>query len=188
MMGDEIFKRSFRDTKRDIYFWFRYRRSGIDWLDRYFRQIINIRKLPYYSGGDKEQFSEPKFEQIRGHYLVRMVHNALRDNYEKGKTPHTRVQKYLLEHDPHTYASELPVFSAKLKMSGFIDLIRVLDFPNEIVEIVDFKPGGSERGVEVQLQRYRYLLAERLQVEPEKLKIAWLSEEGYYKEKEAEIL
>lgn len=183
----EIHKRSFSVGNDDIkiWFWYRWRETGINWVDKYLQEIQNLSKVPLYSGGE-EHFENVKFKQIRGSYIVKLTNKALSDKNEKKKTAHTRVEKYLLENDPHTIAVEVPVWSYSKGLSGFIDVLRVTDFPEEKIQILDFKPNNSEHGVGEQLQRYRTLLSERMMIPRQEIDIGYFSEKGFYIERKEE--
>jgi len=68
--------------------------------------------------------------------------------------PHSAIQKYFIENDKLSVATELPVRSSKYNVGGFIDLLRY-DPKNNIVEIMDYKRGGDKYGVAQQLWKYR---------------------------------
>lgn len=54
-------------------------------------------------------------------------------------TSHGSVLSFLLNFDPRMIASEVPVYSQELKMTGHIDLVRIS--PDDMIEVLDFKPG-----------------------------------------------
>lgn len=184
---DKIFKRPFLHPSRDIWYWFRYRNSGIKDLDDYFRSLMKIPNKPIYlpSGGQVEYFDKIRWTQIRGSYIPDMCRKALGRRDFRGQQAHTKVEKHFLEMDPATVASEVPVTSEKWKLNGFIDLVRVLDPVEPVYEILDYKPPGTEGSVEQQLKRYQLLLAEILGIEDrEQIKLGYFSDAGYYRVKE----
>lgn len=54
-------------------------------------------------------------------------------------TSHGSVLSFLLNFDPYMVASEVPVYSEELKVTGHIDLVRLT--PDRTVQVLDFKPG-----------------------------------------------
>jgi hypothetical protein len=54
-------------------------------------------------------------------------------------TSHGSVLSFLLNFDPYAVASEIPVYSEELKMTGHIDLLRMT--PEGTIQVLDFKPG-----------------------------------------------
>lgn len=54
-------------------------------------------------------------------------------------TSHGSVLSFLLNFDPQSVASEVPVYSEELKLTGHIDLLRLRS--DATVEVLDFKPG-----------------------------------------------
>jgi hypothetical protein len=66
--------------------------------------------------------------------LLKLVKKVTRSS-----TSHGSVLSYLLNFDPNSVASEVPVYSEELKLTGHIDLLRLR--PSSTVEVLDFKPG-----------------------------------------------
>ncbi|WXG43504.1 MAG: PD-(D/E)XK nuclease family protein [Promethearchaeati archaeon SRVP18_Atabeyarchaeia-1] len=54
-------------------------------------------------------------------------------------TSHSSVLSFLLNYDPFAVASEIPVYSEELKMTGHIDLLRMTS--EGAIQVLDFKPG-----------------------------------------------
>lgn len=88
-----------------------------------------------------------------------LVEHAKAANYdEQGKFQHRIVQRYLMDNDVLSFASEVPVWDDELH--GHIDLIRVIN--GDMLEIADFKPkASSEKKAASQLYRYCHLLSKR---------------------------
>ena len=97
-----------------------------------------------------------KYKEIKKSPLCAM---ALAANYRgKGDKQHDTVQAYFLARDPHTIATEAPVWGED--MEGSID---ILQFDGKI-SILDFKPGCHKcvEAAMTQLYWYRKLLAAHL--------------------------
>lgn len=86
---------------------------------------------------------------------------ALKSDYRlRGSFQHAFVQKYFLENDPYTIATEVPVWDEKL--SGHIDLLRL--FPGKI-QVPDFKPEAhKEKKAGSQVYNYIILLSKALRL------------------------
>lgn len=54
-------------------------------------------------------------------------------------TSHGSVLSFLLNFDPNSIASEIPVYSEELKLTGHIDLLRLRS--DATIQVLDFKPG-----------------------------------------------
>lgn len=75
-----------------------------------------------------------------------------------GKNQHFILEQYFLKKDQYTLATEVPVWSEKYNMSGFIDILRV---KNKRIQICDFKPYAHREKKEkalTQLWYYREML------------------------------
>jgi len=66
--------------------------------------------------------------------LLKLVKKVTRSSVSHGS-----VLSFLLNFDPKAIASEVPVYSEELKLTGHIDLLRMR--AGEGVEVLDFKPG-----------------------------------------------
>jgi hypothetical protein len=53
-------------------------------------------------------------------------------------TSHGSVLSFLLNFDPYAVASEIPVYSEEMKITGHIDLLRMT--PGGTIQVLDFKP------------------------------------------------
>jgi ATP-dependent exoDNAse (exonuclease V) beta subunit len=71
--------------------------------------------------------------------LLREYHRSRNDlSYSAG---HDIMKEFLLN-DPNTIAIEVPVWSERYRLTGHIDLIRVVD---GVVHVCDYKPGPLEQ-------------------------------------------
>lgn len=86
---------------------------------------------------------------------------ALKSDYRlRGSFQHSFVQKYFLENDPYTIATEVPVWDDKF--SGHLDFLRI--FPEKI-QVPDFKPDAhKEKKAGSQIYSYIILLAKALKL------------------------
>lgn len=182
--GRKIYKRPFSHVKRGIWYWFRWKPSGVEKVDNYFKHLMEIKNLQIFRGGVMdEQFDKLKFKQVRGHYLPKLTKTALNHPELGGVSAHTKVQKYLLAHDSYTVGTEVPVNSRKYMLSGFIDIVRVVDEDEPILEVLDYKPGAHiEYDCSGQLSRYRTLLSSKMRIK--NIRVGFFDENGIYMEKE----
>lgn len=153
----EINKRAILHPQRGIWYWYRWKMSSNKRLNDYMAQWQD-KTFEYATWGKLEFFEKLNLKKVPS-VLPEMVKMALADPKLQGVSNHTKVQKFLLEHDPFTVAAELPLSSPKRGVTGFIDIVRVLD---DRIEILDYKPPGTNKGVEKQLQRYRVLLNDEI--------------------------
>lgn len=145
---------------RNLWYHFRFKKSGVPDIDSYMNKCFVQPPEIYKSGGYMELFEEDWIYDERKSKLPKLTAEALA--IKEKVTPHTKVQKYLLEHDPYSIATEVPVSSPEYMVSGFIDLVRVVPCEKgKVIEILDFKPPGTERNVESQLSRYKQLFQMR---------------------------
>jgi hypothetical protein len=66
--------------------------------------------------------------------LLKLVKKVTRSS-----TSHGSVLSFLLNFDPNSIATEIPVYSEELRLTGHIDLLRLKS--GATVEVLDFKPG-----------------------------------------------
>lgn len=82
------------------------------------------------------------------------------DYRDRWKFQHPVLQKYMLDNDPYTIATEVPIYDEKF--SGHIDLIRL--FPSKI-QVPDFKPEAhKERKAGSQIYTYILMLGRALKL------------------------
>lgn len=89
--------------------------------------------------------------------LCNLVDYARQSEYHgQGRNQHYTVQRYLLQHDTYTIATEVPVWDDT--WHGFIDVLRY--FPEDnVVQIADFKPkAAKEKYAAGQVKLYMELL------------------------------
>ena len=80
-------------------------------------------------------------------------------------TSHGSVLSFLLNFDPYTVASEIPVYNEEMKMTGHIDLLRMT--PEGTIQVLDFKPGLRDVDLLIatpQVATYGILLAKLVPV------------------------
>jgi hypothetical protein len=96
-------------------------------------QKVGLRKKLERSGKIETNVSD---ELVK---LLREYHRSRNDlSYSAG---HDIMKEFLLR-DPNTIAIEVPVWSERYRLTGHIDLVRVVD---GVVYVCDYKPGPLER-------------------------------------------
>jgi hypothetical protein len=89
---------------------------------------------------------------------------------------HLTVQRYMLDHDPHTIAIEIPFWSET--HSCHVDIIRV--FPEKI-QFWDFKPKAhKETKATTQLWHQKEMVKSQLKLFGQSVEFAYFDENGAY--------
>lgn len=142
-----------------------------------------------------ERCSHPKFEakvktKKRVNLACKMAGfavKAARNNRER----HAVVEKFMLINDKATIACEVPVWywekGIDNGVTGHIDLLQVR---NDIVYILDYKPGASkDKKAPWQLYHYALALSFRTKIPLTSMRCAWFDEDSYYEynPKEADV-
>jgi len=89
---------------------------------------------------------------------------------------HRIVEEYMLRHDPHTIATEIPVYDDE--WVGHIDQIRII---KDRLQVCDFKPNAhKETKAASQVFRYRALLSARTGIPVEKIDACYFDDKSCY--------
>ncbi len=142
-----------------------------DFLNEMFENCPN----DYFDSGPRSSclkfnLDNLNLKEIRGHEVSMLAGLGLMDSKER--TPHTKVQCYMLEKDDKTIAVEVPIwlepdeidiygelFQSKEQLTGHIDLVRIED---EKIWIWDYKPNASrEKYASTQVYFYALMLSKR---------------------------
>lgn len=113
-----------------------------------------------------------QLQSVPEHPRSRQAAVALRHPATLGCTPHDRVQRYMLQHDPTTISVEVPVWVTAQErgvlplpladsefLTGHIDLLAI---ENGRIVVWDFKPrAAAEKFAVVQVALYAYMLSVR---------------------------
>lgn len=108
------------------------------------------------------------------------------------KTAHSNVQTFMLQHDAHSVAVEVPIwwhakemgahaqhFDEEGPLSGHIDVLRLEDDGN--VWVWDYKPNAHrEKFAHTQTYFYAQMLAARSSIPLEKMRCGWFDEKRAY--------
>lgn len=105
-------------------------------LKKYFSKSASI-DIPTFKSEKKFNSNIPQMVRV-----AQKVHSNMKS--------HGAIEKYFIENDPHTVATELPV--RYKKVGGLIDIFRYKD---GVVQILDYKIGSDKYGVEEQLYKYK---------------------------------
>ena len=103
---------------------------------------------------------------------------AARDNRER----HKLVERFMVINDKATIACEIPVWywekTIDNGVTGHIDMLQVR---NDLVYILDYKPGASrEKKAPWQLYHYALALSFRTKIPLKNMRCAWFDETVYY--------
>lgn len=108
--------------------------------------------------------------------LIELAQKA--EYHKRQQWQHTIVQKYLLDNDPCTLATEAPVWNEHFL--GHIDLLRVLD--SGIIQVADFKPEAHrEKKAASQVYRYATMLAAKLLLPLDAFDAVYFDDRNCYK-------
>ena len=150
--------------------------------DEYFNNGPRGSSLRFNFGFDKIK--------IKGHEVSKLTDLGLKENSERYKTPHSRVQVFMLENDGHTVAVEVPIwikpkelmnfkdfFKTEYPLTGHIDILRV---EGNKIWVWDYKPNAKyEKYADVQVYFYALMLSKRTGIDLDNFRC------GYFDEKNA---
>ncbi len=122
---------------------------------------------------------------ILGHEVSRLARAAL--EFSEEKTPHAKVQNFMLERDDKTIAMEVPLwltpnemepfasfFGTTAPLTGHIDVLRMEDGN---IWIWDFKPNAAkEKYAQTQVSFYALMLSRRTGIPLEQFKCGYFDE------------
>ncbi|MBU1203842.1 MAG: PD-(D/E)XK nuclease family protein [Nanoarchaeota archaeon] len=128
----------------------------------------------YFNTGPRSsclKFTIPaKVFQITGHEISELTRQGLEVNHSRFKSAHSKVQSFLLERDPHTIATEVPIWAKpeeipseiiniKDPLTGHIDLLRI---EGGNIWVWDYKPNAfKEKYSPTQVYFYSLMLSKR---------------------------
>ncbi len=93
-----------------------------------------------------------------------------------GNRQHDILQEYFLKNDPHTIATEIPVWNKDAL--GHIDAIRVA---GNRVQVLDYKPNArKEKKAASQILRYRKMLSRNTGIDLGRIVAGYFDEKNYY--------
>jgi transposase-like protein len=140
-----------------------------------------------------ERCSKPNFEvkvkaKKKTNLACRMAGfavQAARNNYER----HNLVERFMLINDKATIACEVPVWYWEKDIdNGITGHIDILQVRNNLVYILDYKPGAAkEKKASWQLYHYALALSFRTKVSLKDIRCAWFDEDAYYEYNPAEV-
>lgn len=110
---------------------------------------------------------------------------AARNNYER----HKMVERFMLINDKATIACEVPVWYWEKGIdNGITGHIDILQVRNNLVYILDYKPGAAkEKKASWQLYHYALALSFRTKVSLKDIRCAWFDKEAYYEYNPADV-
>lgn len=115
-----------------------------------------------------------QIKQIPKSDLVDLAKAA--EYHGSGNQQHERVQKYFMENDPYTIATEVPVWNSDTL--GHIDILRLFA---EYIEVDDFKPKAHlETKAASQVIRYVSMLSKQLGLPLRYFKARYFDDQNCY--------
>ena len=129
--------------------------------------------------------------EIKNHEISLLTKESLNKYNNFFRTPHSKVQMFMLENDKNTIAMEVPlwlypnelndyekIFNSKEALTGHIDLLKVDD---NLVWIWDFKPKAHEEEfASTQVYFYALMLSRRTNIHLEKIRCGYFDEFNTY--------
>ena len=141
--------------------------NDTDVVNRYLKEVYE-KGIPEYDVFERcSKVTAPLGKEIKVESdLVELAQLA---NYEGMRNKqHEVVQQYLLFNDPHTIATELPLYMSLMETpnernwQGHLDILRIYKGK---IQIVDFKPkADKEKNAGAQLRRYALMFQKRTQI------------------------
>ena len=153
--------------------------NGYSGLKEHLNEMFAKCPDDYFNVGprsSKLKFNLPlDVKRVSGHEICGLAGNGLKENKERYKGNHSRVQVYLLERDNKTIAVEVPVwmgkeeiddykeiFQSDFPLTGHVDIVRVEDGK---IWIWDYKPNAfEERFASTQVYFYALMMSKRCKI------------------------
>lgn len=184
---DDIIQRNFRKevNGKEFYFDFKTRSSiftnQVSNLHGFLTSLILEGRKSYKKSPSSEKLLVLDIKKIES----AAVQIAQESEYEGCEGwQHRRVQSFFMSRDTRTLAVEIPVWSEKMDMSGFADIIRY--FPPsegtpELFQLLDFKPKSkSEKKAATQLHYTKKMLCECAMLPPESVRCVYFDNQAAY--------
>jgi len=153
--------------------------NGFLSVKNFLQQVFHERPDEYFHKGPRSSMLKFKLPcdplQVQGHEVSTLARLGLELNKDRFKDAHSQVQMYMLEHDQHTIAMEVPLWLEKEELesykrimestqplTGHIDVLRV---EGDKVWIWDYKPNAhKEKFAATQVYFYALMLSRRTQL------------------------
>lgn len=138
-------------------------------------------------------------KEIKGHEVSSLSDLGLKENGERFKTNHSKVQVFMLENDDKTIAMEVPIwleseeiecynelFDCEEPLTGHIDVLRIEDGK---IWIWDYKPGAKkEKYAVAQTYFYALMLSKRTGIELSNFRCGYFDSSHAYIFKPEEVV
>ena len=140
--------------------------------------------------GSRLKFALPiSFLPVRGHEVSQLAAVALEHSEEK--TPHAKVQNFMLELDDKTVAMEVPLWFTPEEMNQYAPLLQtndpltghidVLRMEDGKIWVWDFKPNAhKEKYAHTQVSFYALMLSKRTGIPLEQFRCGYFDENIAY--------
>jgi hypothetical protein len=123
---------------------------------------------------DSSQFITPA-HKIKWEDITRLAREA--DYHNCKGFQHSKVQKYFMDNDAATIATEVPVWDDY--RSGFIDILRIAP---DAIQVLDFKPNAHrEKTAGAQVWHYCNLLSYAAGIDRKKIEGYYFDDKSVYK-------
>lgn len=150
--------------------------NGFTPLKSFLQQVFHARPDEYFNTGPRGSMLRFRLPcdplEVNGHEVSTLARLGLEFNKERFSDNHSKVQVYMLEHDHHTIAMEVPLWLEKEELesykkimdstkplTGHIDVLRIED---DKIWIWDYKPNAlQEKYAATQVYFYALMLSRR---------------------------
>lgn len=151
--------------------------NGLASLKQFLEDVFDNCPNDYFKSGPRGsslKFKLPNLniKCITGHEISALAELGLKENAERFKSNHSKVQMFMLENDTNTIAMEVPIwleateidgydkmFNSNEPLTGHIDVLRVNDGK---VWVWDYKPNAhKEKYADTQTYFYALMLSKR---------------------------
>jgi len=170
--------------------------NGLGALKKFLYDSFEKRPDEYFNNGGPRS-SSLKFGlptdllEIRNHEVASLAKNGLRENCERFKTNHSKVQLFMLENDANTLAVEVPIwlepdeleqykeiFDCEDPLTGHIDVLRV---EGDNIWVWDYKPSAcKEKYAATQTYFYALMLSRRTGIPLSKFRCGYFDDKNTY--------
>lgn len=164
--------------------------DGIGRLKQYLEFVFDNCPNEYFQKGPRGSALKFKLngldlKMVTGHEVSELTRMGIKENDERYKSEHSKVQVFMLEEDDKTIAVEVPlwlipseldcyekIFKEKLPLTGHIDLLRVEEDGN--IWIWDYKPNAyNEKFAATQVFFYALMLSKRTGIPLERFRCGY---------------
>ncbi len=161
-------------------------------LNAYLREMLDACPDEKFTVGPRSSALrfpvEPEIKEASGHEVCTLARLGLENS--RGRSAHTEVQTFMLEHDTKSIATEVPLwlderehafmarFAEPGPLTGHIDVLRIED---GTIVVWDYKPHAKkEKWAATQTYAYALMLSQRTGIPLTRFRCGWFDAEDAY--------